>query len=438
MQTNPAPRVRGAAAIFTAFAIMALTLACILLVPAVVVSAQSSEPLSEKVLHPFSGGNSGENPWGGLVFDGAGNLYGTTFLGGSTSYCPGSGCGLVYKLARTNSGGWRYSAVHVFAGLPDGAGPLAGLVSDGDGTFYGTTESGGNSAVCQSGPHFGCGTAFQLAAQPGGGWKFTVLHTFTGGTDGSHPEGTLIRDAAGNLYGTASAGGTSQCGTVFKLSRGSKATWKLTTLHSFACAGDGETPIAGLLLDPGGNLYGTTQLGGNLGQGAVFELSPAGSGWNYQVLFSFSGADGAQPASGLNFDAAGNLYGATVAGGSTSPVGVIYQLSPSQGGGWKQSVIYDAGASGTATPGSALTFDARGDLYSTVAVGGSAGNGAILCLSPASSGWSSSLVYSFSGSLPQGLYPEAGVIFDHSGNLFGTAFGSGTQGGVVFEISPPQ
>ncbi len=401
-------------------------------------NAQDATQDTETVLHDFTGGNNGENPSGNLVFDRSGNLYGATFLGGSTSYCPGNGCGLIYKLSRAAGGNWNSTPIHVFGGKPDGANPLAGLVYDGVGSFYGTTASGGNPGVCQSGVS-GCGTVFQLSMQPGGEWKTTILHTFTGESDGAHPEAGLIRDAAGNLYGTTSAGGASQSGVVFKLSPTSKGTWRLNTLHSFAGSADGQTPIASLLLDSMGNLFGTTQFGGNFGDGAVFELSPAPQGkWNYLVLFSFNNTNGAQPASSLIFDASGNLYGTTLAGGASAPVGVIYKLSPSTGGSWIQNVIYDAGVSGTAAPGTSLIFDAHGNLYGTVAQGGNFSDGAVFRLSPGASGWTTALVYSFNGSLPDGFFPEAGVIFDHSGNLYGTAFGSAGQGGVVFELSAPR
>ncbi|MGA8762307.1 MAG: choice-of-anchor tandem repeat GloVer-containing protein [Candidatus Sulfotelmatobacter sp.] len=417
-----------------------LIVTALTLVLATRASAQDTQQQTEeteRVLHAFTGGNSGQNPTGSLVFDNAGNLYGTTFYGGSTSYCPGNGCGLVYKLQRTPSGAWNSTPIHIFAGVPDGANPLAGLTYDGAGNFYGTTEAGGNSGVCQTGAYFGCGTVYQLSMQAGG-WKTTVLHTFTGGSDGANPEAGLIRDAAGNLYGTASSGGSNQGGVVFQLSRQSSGSWKLTTLHSFGGAADGQTPLAGLLLDSVGNLYGTTQFGGTFGVGAVFELSPATGGkWNYQVLFSFNNTDGAQPGSSLILDGSGNLYGTTLAGGSSHPVGVVYRLSPESGGGWNQSVIYDAGASGTATPGSSLIFDAGGNLYGTVAQGGRFSDGAVFRLSPTSSGWKTTLVYSFSRSLPDGFFPEAGVIFDHAGNLYGTAFGRDGKGSVVFELSPP-
>lgn len=446
MQTDHEPCIGSAAANLTAFTTVAVIMAALTFALAPTARAQDARQDmpqntaqdTEKVLHSFTGGDNGQNPTGSLVFDGSGHLYGTTFEGGSTSYCPGDGCGLVYELARTASGDWKSAPVHVFAGVPDGANPLAGLTYDGAGNFYGTTESGGNASVCQTGAYFGCGTVFQLSMQSGG-WITTVLHTFTGGSDGARPEANLVRDAAGNLYGTAGIGGSDQSGVVFELSPEVNGKWKLTTLHSFGGAGDGETPIAGLLLDSSGNLFGTTQFGGIFGQGAVFELSPGGGKWTYQVIFSFDGTDGAQPASSLILDGAGNLYGTTVAGGSSShKVGVIYELSPVSGGGWNQSVIYDAGASETATPGNSLIFDANGNLYGTLAQGGRFSDGAVFRLSQSSSGWRPTLIYSFNGSLPDGFYPEAGVIFDHSGNLYGTAFGSGGEGGVVFELSPPE
>jgi len=202
--------------------------------------------------------------------------------------------------------------LYSFTGGNDGANPVAGVVRDKAGNLYGTTFDGGASLL---------GVVFKLDKTG----KETVLHSFTGGTDGANPYGGVVRDAAGNLYGTTYYQGTLGDGTVFKLDK----TGKETLVYSFAGGGDGASPTASLVLDTTGNLYGTTFVGGAFGFGAVFKLDTAGQ---ETVQYSFTGGnDGAWPYAGLTRDAAGHLYGTALEGGTGcggSGCGVVFELIP--------------------------------------------------------------------------------------------------------------
>ena len=274
------------------------------------------------VLHSFIPGD-GVNPIAGLIQDAAGNLYGTTAFGGAAcAELSSQGCGVVFELIRCNSG-YDFKVLHKFTGGADGAAPSGGLIRDAAGNLYGTTFYGGGSSACglANGTPSGCGTVFKLSPTS----TKTVLHTFTSG-DGQNPSAGLIREAAGNFYGTTTYGGGAGGGVVFELS----PTGIQTVLYSFAGGADGAFPLAGLIRDVGGNLYGTTQSGGTssgcapFGCGVVFKLSPTGT---ETVLHSFTGRDGAFPSAGLIQDTVGNLYGTTEIGGAYG-FGVVFKLSP--------------------------------------------------------------------------------------------------------------
>ncbi len=275
----------------------------------------------------------------------------------------------------------------------DGAYTFAGLIFDAAGNLYGTTVGGGTYAYCSDG--YGCGTVFELTPTAGGGWTEQVLYNFGNGTDGVNPYDGLIFDAAGKLYGTTPNGGTYGYGTVFELTPTESGGWTETVLHSFCsqtdCT-DGEAPQAGLIFDTLGNLYGSTTAGGtytsncNYGCGTVFELTPTGGGaWTEQVLHSFgNGTDGYYPFAGLIFDAAGNLYGTTWAGG-TYGWGTVFELTPT-GGGWTETVLHSFNDNGTdgILPEAGLIFDAIGNLYGTTPSGGAEGEygGTVFELTP--------------------------------------------------------
>jgi uncharacterized repeat protein (TIGR03803 family) len=320
-----------------------------------------------KTLHLFTWA---KNPSGNLIFDVAGNLYGTTQDGGSGK-CPG-GCGAVWRLARNPKATWTVSILHAFTGA-DGSGPAAGLIFDAAGNLYGTTSGGGAD---------GYGVVFELTPNPDGTWTESVLHSFTGGADGALPFAGLIFDTIGNLYGTTyygplgCAGLTDGCGTVFRLTPNPDGTWTESVLHSFTEGAGGGNPAAGLIFDAAGNLYGTTNFGtsgpGNLG--TVFKLTPNPDGtWTESVLHSFTGADGAVPDAGLIFDAAGNLYGTTSSGGISiacidiDGCGVVFKLSPTSTG-WSETVLHTFIGFGS-TPRGGVIFDQAGNLYGTTSDG---------------------------------------------------------------------
>lgn len=216
-----------------------------------------------------------------------------------------------------------------------------------------------------------------------------VLYNFKGGSDGAEPDASLVFDGAGNLYGTTYYGGANGSGTVFELTP-SKAGWTETVLHSFT-GSDGALPSAGLILDGGGNLYGTTQAGGAAGFGVVFELSPSRAGWTETVLYSFTGGnDGRGPVGGVVFDSGGNLYGTTSGGGYPIGGGTVFELTPS-GGGWTENILYAFNASNGAPNGSGLhagvVFDRAGNLYGTTVFGGTNYWGTIFELTPSNGNW---------------------------------------------------
>jgi uncharacterized repeat protein (TIGR03803 family) len=248
----------------------------------------------------------GTNPRSGLVFDQAGNLYGTTAYG---SRCDGT----VYELT-PSAGGWTESVVHCFSALNDGYRPWSGVVFDQSGNLYGTTYWGGPYSV---------GTVFELSPSASG-WTETVLHNFEGGNDGENPIGGLIVSASGNVYGTTPTGGTYGGGTVFEL-RSLNGTWVYTVLYNFSGA---KGPEASLSIDADGNLYGTSYNGGTYGWGSVFKLTPSGGGWIYTSLHDFTaGNDGSRPVSDVIFDVQGNLYGTAELNGAYGR-GIVWEITP--------------------------------------------------------------------------------------------------------------
>jgi uncharacterized repeat protein (TIGR03803 family) len=394
----------------------------------------------------------GDQIIGGLVADSAGNLYGTADTGGDY-LCPlvGNGCGSVFKLARLSNGTWQRTTLHTFTGAQnDGAGPQAGLIFDSAGNLYGTTA---NSI-------YGGGTIFRLSPS-GTGWTFRTIYGFgSRPNDGDDPFGNLIIDGSGNFYGTTIRGGTGSyencnyCGTVFELSPNGKGGWKESVIYNFQGLGDGNFPMAGLVLDGAGNLYGTTTEGGQSGCGVVFKLAPSSSGtWTQSVLYTFGcTSDGGIPQGGVVLDSSGNLYGTAVTGGSgphcNFGCGVVYELTPTSSGPWNETVVYNFGGFPDGEfPTAGLTFNA-GNLYGTTNGGGvdtnpycSQGCGTVFKLTPASGGWTESVVYSFGGPLTDGGNPMAGVILDSAGKIYGTTSVGGINGynylsgGTVFQIS---
>jgi uncharacterized repeat protein (TIGR03803 family) len=296
---------------------------------------------TETILYSFPTAEQGYLPNGNLVFDSAGNLYGATeFGGGRGTTCNDfyEYCGAVFELSppKTKGGKWTEKVLHAFAGGTDGANPNGGLVLDSNGVVYGTTYSGGNQS-CQYKDEIGCGTAFELKqpTKKGGAWAERHLHVFTAGSDGANPNGGLILDANGALYGTGEGGANRGQGIVFRLKGKGGGRWEDTTLYDFPGNGqDGSSPLAGLILDAKGSLWGTASGGGTVGDGTVFRLRPVGKSWAFAVLHAFTGnPDGSWPASSLIFDAAGNLFGTTEQSGTGQACGnygcgTVFEVSP--------------------------------------------------------------------------------------------------------------
>ena len=391
------------------------------------------------VLWAFGGleANDGTTLDAPLRADDHGNLYGTTAGGGDKG---ASSRGTVFELTPPAPGQtqWSEKILWTFLG-PDGAAPAGGLIADARGNLYGTTETGGANG--------NNGTVFELTPpEPQQTqWSEQVLWSFSGGSDGGIPFAGLIMDRRGNLYGTTAAGGLGY-GVIFELTppaRG-KTQWSESVLWSFSGGSDGNDPAAGLLMDRDGKLYGTTAFGGN-GCGVVFELTPPRGGrqWSERVLWSFTcGLDGAKPLASLIMDRRGNLYGTTSVGGMFSN-GVAFQLLPPAHGGfkWTERVLWSfSGGSDGSAPVANLLMDDKGNLYGTTFLGGAVyDDGTAFELMPPARGgtqWSERVLWALADSR-DGAEPKAGLIADAKGNLYGTASIEGPNGGgTAFKITP--
>jgi uncharacterized repeat protein (TIGR03803 family) len=327
----------------------------------------------------------------------------------------------------------KYKTLYKFTGGADGRWPAAGLIRDQAGNLYGTTLGGGAHSQ---------GTAFELTPNSDGSWTESVLYSFCppakcdDGDDGAGPEAGLTFYAGGNLYGTTIAGGYCGLGTVYQLTP-SNGGWAESVLYSY-CGSDGSGPYAGVTFDSGGNLYGTTLH-------TVYELTPSNGGWTESVLHTFCSLphcnDGDDAKSGLIFDPRGNLYGTTFIGGKDN-AGVVFKLAPS-GSTWTFSVLYTftGGRDGRGPYVGSLIMDAMGNLYGTTTTGGIYKQGTVFKLSQSAGKWKETVLHSFANR--DGSYPMGSLIFDLSGNLYGmtTAGGdlsrcAGKGCGVVFKLMP--
>jgi uncharacterized repeat protein (TIGR03803 family) len=401
------------------------TLSAVAMVAAVTLTcvAPASAADKENVIYSLKGGNDEGFPYGGLIFDPAGNLYGTNCGGGSADYY-----GTAFKLTPTEVGSWKIDVLHIFTGATDGSCPRAALIRDKAGNLYSTTTAGGNLNFCNG---LGCGTVFELSPTSHGRWKETVLYSLTDQNDGGYPYAGLISDAAGHLYGTTYKGGQSGTGVVFELTRKSNGKWHEKVIHTFTGA-NGQYPYGGLIFDRDGNLYGTASERG-LGYGTAFKLTRSSRGWQETKLYSFTyGADGGIPLAGLVMDSQGNLYGTASAGGADGN-GLVFELMPSSSG-WTENTLYSFNGNNDGRyPHAGVIFDAAGNLYGTNFYGGTV-DGTVYELSPGSHGWSETILYSFTGG-SDGGQPESGVVFDKMGNLYGTASSGGALGwGCVFRV----
>jgi uncharacterized repeat protein (TIGR03803 family) len=389
--------------------------------------AQPKQLPTLTVLYSFTGGTDGATPGAGLIRDKEGNLYGTTIGGGSYGF------GTVFKV----DGSGNETVLRSFSGETDGATPGAGLIRDKEDNLYGTTVLGGDP-TCNSGE--GCGTVFKLDMTG----KETVLHRFTNTPDGAFSGAGLVRDKEGNLYSTTVYGGSYGEGTVFKLD----PTGRETVLYSFTGYSDGGLPDGDVIMDKVGNLYGTTDLGGSYNRGTVFKLDTSGE---ETVLHSFADSpDGALPAAGLVGDKEGNLYGTTVYGGTAnncpgvpgdpgvSGCGTVFKVDTTG----EETVLYRfSGGTDGAAPSAGLIMDKEGNLYGTTSGGGGVeacaafGGGLVGCgtVFKLDTTGKETVLHSFTCS--DGAAPSGGLIRDKERNLYGTTSGVGFCGwGTVFKL----
>jgi uncharacterized repeat protein (TIGR03803 family) len=394
---------------------IALLLGCALMM----LISPSAQAQTFTVLHTFSGPD-GLYPYSGVTLDRAGNLYGTTYGGGANRD------GTVYQLKRAGAS-YIHNQLHAFTGGSDGEQPYGGVIFGPDGALYGTTSIGGFE---------GGGTVFSLRPPvticrsvlcP---WTETVLYSVAN-LNGVQPfYGQIAFDSAGNIYGTTAFGGGEEYGDVYELSR-SGNSWTGTQLYGFGDP-DAQYPAHNMILDSAGNLYGTTDEGGSHSQGTVFELVRSGSGWAENILFSFGELEGlgAYPVAGVIMDRVGNLYGGTTSDGF---VASVFELSPS-GNGWQITVLHTFQAGSSDGPWGNLVLDSNGNLYGTTKSLGTFGLGNIFKLSPSGNGWTYTDLYDFSNN-GDGEFPTGDLTIDGSGNIYGTNMGENGHG-VVWKLTP--
>jgi uncharacterized repeat protein (TIGR03803 family) len=339
--------------------------------------------------------------------------------------------GVVAMLGNAAGATATTSVIYSFAGDDDGEYPATELVRDGAGNLYGTTVQGGD---------FGSGTVFQVT--PSG--THTVLYSFTSGNDGAQPYGGVTLDAQGNLYGTAVTGGTGGaceggCGVAYKLANVG-GTWTQTVLHNFTGGKDGSGPGAGLTIDDQGNLYGMTPTGGAYTFGTIYQLHPNQQGtYRFRVIHQYTGgADGLGGSPGrMIFDHAGRLYGAATVGGAHGK-GVVFQLTR-HGTTWKLKPLYAFhGKPDAGLPYGGLIFDQAGNLYGTTYWDGENNMGSVYELQRSGGVWTERVLYSFEGGT-DGAFSISGLVFDSQGNLYGTTSEGGAPGcgcGVIFQLTP--
>jgi uncharacterized repeat protein (TIGR03803 family) len=384
----------------------------------------------EKTLYTFPGGSRGDDPQAGVVSDSDGNLYGTTYYGGLY------GWGTVFELKHSQKG-WTHDVLCSFQGSNDGFNPSGNLLIDKAGNLYGTTFYGGSGSGCENGSE-GCGTVYELKRAKGG-WEKAILYdlcSVTGCPDGSNPYG-LIFDKAGNIYGTAGGGVGCDygCGVVYELTP-SNGGWIETVLHEFTDTnGDGDGPGVGVSIDEAGNLYGTTCCGGVNNYGIVFELKRTKHMWNESILYSFTGNGDGGANGGLVLDDTGNIYGTTNWGtGCQYGCGTVFELTRSHGQ-WVEKVFFFNGTTGE-SPIPGLVRDSQGNLYGVTSFGGGDNDGVVFKLEHVKQ-WKITVLHTFSGKT-DGANPEAGLTFGLNNNLFGTTSSlyDSQYGGTVFQISP--
>lgn len=399
---------------------------------------------SAKVLYNFCNDRDcldGSQGTGGLIFDANGNLYGTTSAGGPNGY------GTVFRLSPGANGKWTNTILYRFK-YKDGIYPQAGVIFDKAGNLYGTTLEGGMGKCLDSlGNLVGCGTVFELMPQANGEWTEKVLHNFNiDGRDGLWPQASLIFDSSGNLYGTTRFGGKTMmceapgCGTVFELTPRGNGDWAEIVLHSFSDGG--HFVSSGVVFDSAGNLYGTTSSGGPDGGGVVFRLTRDANGyWQSKMIYPF-GINVGVPSGNLIFDAAGNLYGTLFQGG-TQGGGAVFELTMDSGEKWTKKILYSFPGPNSgygANPLTGVVFDASGNLYGTTSSGGNCGVGYSGCgvvfeLKAVNGKWNYRFLFAFNGK--NGEEPMGPPVLDSAGNIYGSTSGGGRNAdGTIFRVVP--
>ncbi|HEX8816683.1 MAG TPA: choice-of-anchor tandem repeat GloVer-containing protein [Terriglobales bacterium] len=413
----------------------------------VLLASAAEAGVQYKVLHRFAGKADGAYPSSSLIMDSSGNLYGATSDGGSTANCK-LGCGVVFELSPSNDQ-WQEKVLYTFKGETDGLEPSGNLVFDSSGNLYGTTYGGGTGTNCT--PYEGCGTVFQLAPTASGPWKKTILYNFQDEGDGALPVGLTI-DGKGNLFGvniTGSKPAGAEFGVVFEVSPPTRTggKWKEQSVYNFQAFEVNGNP--GLIFDAHGNLFGTWFQEFQCqpdGCGVAFELENTKNGYEEEDLFDFhGGGDGGEPMAGLILDGKGNLYGTGNAGGNNQ--GIAFELINSNGQ-WSENILHSFCSQNNcddgADPLASLVFDATGNLYGTTSAGGSGCSfdfscGVVFRLRPTAYGWDETVLHAFKGE-PDGSNPEQGLIPNGNGGFYGTTArgGTGANGGygTVFEITP--
>jgi uncharacterized repeat protein (TIGR03803 family) len=390
------------------------SLALLVVLAALTTAGALSSAQTFTVLHTFTGGADGAYPGTYLTLDSHGNLYGTAAFGGMSGGQCYQGCGTVYEQTQVN-GSWSFNLLYSFTDRSDGVGPSYGVTLGPNGTLFGTAS---DTLFNLHPPAHTCGNLFCP-------WNETTL-----GSAGLGAVGSVVFDSQGNLYGTTQDGGAYFKGTVYKAAR-SGATWSVSVIYSFGAPGDGEWPIAGVVVDSAGKLYGTTPSGGTYNQGTVFELSPSGGSWTETILHSFTGgSDGCNPwNAGLVFDRNGNLYGGAI-GDNCGATGTIFELSP-EGGGWNFPTIYTG-----PRPPFTMAIDSAGNLYGISGNDGTcSGLGCVFELSPSASGWRYTNLYNFTDG-NDGRYPGGVTVTGPGEYLYGTAYEGGTYDvGTIYQIS---
>ena len=398
-------------------------LTCSLISVLVSSAMAGSTAASAQTMTTLTSLTDGQFPWGSLVVDANGNLFGTTELGGASGY------GTVFEIA--NSGGVYASTPTTLVSFDNtyGAFPLAGLIVDANGNLFGTAQSGGA---------YGYGTVFEIVKTSSGYASTPTTLVNFDNTNGAVPEAGLIADANGNLFATTAVGGEYGGGTVFEIVKTSSGYASTpTTLVSFN-GSDGEVPQAGLIADANGNLFGTTDVGGAYGSGTVFEIAKTSNGYanTPTTLVNFDNTNGAVPEGGLIADANGNLFGTTAVGGAYGDGTVFEIVKTSSGYASTPTTLVNFDNTNGAIPEAGLIADAKGALFGTTAVGGAYGVGTVFEIANSGGVYASTptTLFSFNGS--DGSYPSTGLIGDANGNLFGTTSQGGSDNtGTVFEIT---